>query len=76
MIKAFIFSGGHHQYQNFIQENHLDRRKYPMLSEDNWRGVCDVDIIRIGTFYENKKLLDMLPHIEHALFMYRKAKEN
>lgn len=64
--KAFIFAGNHHQYENFIRENHLDRREYPMLSDENWRGI-EADVIRVGTFYENSKMLDMLPYIERSL---------
>ena len=65
-IKAFIFAGDYRQYENFIRENHLERREYEMLKEENWRGQDDFDVIRIGTFYLNGKLLDMLPTIEHV----------
>jgi hypothetical protein len=61
---AFICAGNHRQYQNFIDENHLDRRRFPMLTEDNWRGVMNASVIRIGTYYENQNLRDMLPYIE------------
>ena len=67
ILKSFIFSGGRHQYECFIRENHLDRREYPQLNEDNWRGITGVDVIRIGTYFENQKLLDMLPLIEQYL---------
>ena len=62
--KAFIFAGNRHQYQCFIRENHLNEREYPQLTEDNWYGIHGIEIIRIGTYFENSKLLDMLPHIE------------
>ena len=67
-IKAFIFSGTQHQYQCFLQDNHLNRNNYPRLTEENWRGRHkNIDVIRIGTYFENKKMLDMLPNIEHYL---------
>lgn len=66
-VKAFIFSGNRQQYQYFLSENHLSRYEYPCLDDINWNGHHDVDIIRIGTFYENSRLLDMLPHIENYL---------
>lgn len=66
-IKAFIFAGNRHQYQCFIHENHLNQTEYPQLDENNWHGVDDADLIRIGTFFENRKLLDMLPYVEEAL---------
>lgn len=67
MVKAFIFSGEQREYDNFIQENHLDRRIYPRLREENWQGYRDVEIIRIGTFYQDQRLHSMLYHIETQL---------
>lgn len=70
-LKAFIVAGNHHQYQCFLRENHLDRREWPMLNEDNWRGQDCTDIIRIGTYFENKKLLDMLTLVENYFYSKR-----
>lgn len=67
-IKAFIFSGNQHQYQCFISENHLHRDEYPRLNIENWRGIRgNIDIIRIGTYFDNIEILHILPHIEFYL---------
>lgn len=67
ILKAFIFAGNVRQYEDFIRENRLNRKEYPYLNEVNWRGIRNADLIRIGTYYENKKMMDLVPYIDHQL---------
>jgi len=75
-IKAFIFAGDKHQYAYFIKENHLDYREYPALTEDNWQGRRGVDVIRTGTYFDKRELLDRLPYIEGYLRRHNEYKES
>lgn len=68
MIKAFILPYDKHHYESFLFQNKLHRREYPMLTQHNWRGHFNVDLIQIGRPVYDDTLHGLVPYIrQHFL---------
>lgn len=68
-IKAFVIAGDYREYLYHIKKLELSKSEYPYLSEDNWRGIHGVGLIKVGNYFRHP-CADNINYIKTYLNQY------
>lgn len=54
--KALVIAGNYKQFWDWLRENNFHPFDYVYVDENSWRGFHNIQVIKIGTWYERKDI--------------------
>ena len=55
-LKGIVIAGNYREYLNWLKNNNYNKKDYLYARKDNWKGVHNVPIVTIGTWYKRKDI--------------------